>query len=324
MSSQNNTSRREVLVALAAAAMSTAGPARSQSGRPIKFVVPTSPGSSADISARAVGDTLQKILGRTVITENRVGAGGSIAAAAVAAAEATGETIGLLGNSYLLFPVEFPQSKFDPLQDVAPVAMISRGGNILVVSSTSPYSKLSDIVQAARAQPGRLTYASAGVGSSTYHSSERLRVAANLDIVHVPLKGSPEAIHEVLSGRVDFAFAPVSVIAPFVQSGRMRAIATSASKRSPLLPLTPTTVEAGVPGSVYDAWLVALVPAKTPQSVQAKLNKAFNQSLESAEVRQRFAALGSEPTPMPLEELRTYVRQEAVQSARAFARAKPR
>ncbi len=325
MNIQHNTRRRAVLFALAAAAVSTTGPASAQtSNRPVKFIVPTSPGSSADIGARSVGDALQKTLGRSVITENRVGAGGSIAAAAVAAAEPTGETIGILGNSYLLLPVEFPRSKFDPMQDVAPVAMISRGANILVVSSSSPYTKLLDIVQAARAQPGRLTYASAGVGSSTYHSAERVRTAANLDMVHVPLKGSPEALQEVMSGRVDFAFAPVSVIQQFVQSGRLRALATSASKRSTLLPNVPTTAEAGVPGAAYDSWLIALVPAKTPQSVKSKLNKAFNQALVTPEVKQRYASLGIEASLMGLDELQTMVRQEAVQSARAFAQSKGR
>ena len=288
-------------------------------GRPIKLVVPTSPGSSADIGARAVGEALQKVLGRPVLTENRVGAGGSIAAAAVAAAEPNGETIGVLGNSYLLFPLEFPQQKFDPAHDVAPVAMISKGANLLVVSSGSLYASLGDIVRRARAEPGNVTYSSAGLGSSTYQSAERVRIAADLDLLHVPFKGSPEAVQEVVAGRVDFAFAPISVAAPFLQSGRVRAIAVSSSKRSSLLPHTPTTVEAGVPGSSYDSWLVALVPGKTPAAVQAQLTQAFNAALETPEVQQRFAALGVELDLMQLDDLRTFVRKE---HAQALAQAK--
>lgn len=297
--------------------------AHAQSGRPMKFLVPTSPGSSADIGARAIGDQMQRLLNRSIIVENKVGAGGSLAAAATASAEANGDTLGILGNSYLLFPVEFPQQKFDPVKDVVPVAMISRGANVLLVAGDSPYQKLDDLVQRARKEPGKVTYASAGIGSSTYHSAERLRIAAKLDMLHVPFKGSPESIHEVISGRMDFAFAPVSVATPFVQSGKLRAIAVSSSKRSALLPQTPTTVEAGVPGSNYDSWLVALAPAKTPVATQQALNKVFNAALETAEVKQRFSGLGVEPDAMSLEELQAFVAQEH-KSAMEYAKSHPR
>ena len=299
--------------------LAAAHAAHAQSARPLKFLVPTSPGSSADIGARAIGDQLQRQLNRSIIVENKVGAGGSLAAAATASAEANGDTLGILGNSYLLFPVEFPQQKFDPIKDVVPVAMISRGANVLLVAADSPYQKLDDLVQRARREPGKLTYASAGIGSSTYHSAERLRTAAKLDMLHVPFKGSPESIHEVIAGRMDFAFAPVSVATPFVQSGKMRAIAVSSGKRSALLPQTPTTVEAGVPGSSYDSWLVALAPAKTPLATQQALNKAFNTALETPEVLQRFATLGVEPDAMSLEELQAFVAQEH-KGAMAYAK----
>lgn len=295
-----------------------------QAERPLKFVVPTSPGSSADIGARSVGDRMQKSLNRAVIVENKLGAGGSLAAALVASADSNGETIGILGNSYLLYPVEFPQQKFDPIKDVVPVAMISRGANVLLVGADSSYQKMDDLVRRARAEPGKVIYASAGIGSSTYHSAERVRIAARLDMIHVPYKGSPESIHEVIAGRVDFAFAPVSVAAPFIQSGKVRALAVSTSKRSALLPQTPTTVEGGVPGSSYDSWLAALVPIKTPQAVQAALNKAFNAALEAPEVRQRFSSLGIEPDPMPLDELQAFVGDEYRKSMDFAKEAKPR
>ena len=311
--------RNAVKTMLLVFAFVTCGIAHAQTSRPLKLVVPTSPGSSADIGARAVGEHLQKILDRSVIVDNRLGAGGSIAAGAVAAAEANGDTLGILGNSYLLFPFEFPHQKFDPIKDVIPVAMISRGANVLLVSGQSSYQKLEDLVKRARGEPGKVTYASAGIGSSTYHSAERLKGAANLDMVHVPYKGSPEAIHEVIAGRVDFAFAPVSVAAPFVQSGKARALAVSTSKRSALLPQAPTTVEAGVPNSSYDSWLVALAPAKTPAPVVASLNKAFNAALDTSEVKQRFSSVGVEPDPMSLEELQTFV-AEQYKKAMAYAK----
>lgn len=303
-------SRRVACAALVSAALVPSAPALAQNTAPIKFVVPTSPGSSADIGARAIGEVIQKIIKRTVVVENKLGAGGSLAAVAVATSEANGNTVGILGNSYLLYAVEFPQQKFDPMKDVVPVAMISRGANVLLVASDAPYQKLEDLVRKARAEPGKVTYASAGIGSSTYHSAERVRVAAKLDMVHVPYKGSPESVHEVIARRVDFAFAPVSVAAPFIQSGKVRALAVSTSMRSALLPDTPTTVEGGVPGSSYDSWLAALVPAKTPVDAQAALNKAFNFALGTPEIRDRFNVLGIEPDPMTLQALRAFVHDE--------------
>jgi tripartite-type tricarboxylate transporter receptor subunit TctC len=314
--------RRAILRGLAALAVTVAAPALGQSGsQPVKLIVPTSPGSSADIGARSVGEQLRKVLGRPVLTENRVGAGGSIAAAALATSQPNGETIGVFGSSYLLFPQEFPKLKFDPLQDVAPVALISKGANVLLVSSASPYRTLTDLIERARAEPGKITYASAGIGSSTFHSAERLRMAAGLDLVHVPLKGAPESAQEVIAGRVDFAFVPVPVAGGIMQGDRARALAVSASKRSALLPQTPTTVEAGVPGSSYDTWLVALVPAKTPAATQLELNKAFRAALDGSEIRQRFEALGVEPASMSLEELLAFIRQEYA-DAMAHAKAK--
>jgi tripartite-type tricarboxylate transporter receptor subunit TctC len=281
-----------------------------QTNRPLRLLVPTSPGSSADIGARAVAERLQVVLGRAVITENRTGAGGSLAAAAVSAAEPSGDTVGVLGNSYLLFHVEYPQQKFQPARDVVPVALISRGSNVLVVAGGSAYTSVQDLLQRAKANPGKVTFASAGVGSSSHHSAERLVSAAGLDVLHVPYKGAPEMVQEVLAGRIDFAFVPVSAAIPFLQGGRARALAVSSSKRTALMPEIPTTVEAGLEGSTYDTWLVALVPAKTPRATQTLLNKAFNAAVQTPEVKQRFATLGLEADPRSLDDVQSFVRSE--------------
>lgn len=316
-----NACRRIMLFNLIAASLACSGIARAQlSGRPIKLIVPTSPGSSADIGARSVGERIQRSLGRPVIVENKVGAGGSLAAMAVAAAEPNGETIGVLGNAYLLFPVEYPQQKFNPMQDVSPVAMISRGANVILVAGNSPHAKLDDLVRRARAEPGKLTYGAGANGSSTYLAAERMRAAAGLDLIHVPYKGSPEIVHELVAGRIDFGVVPVPVAAPFVQSGHVRALAVSSSQRSSLLPGTPTTVESGLAGSTYDTWLAAVVPAKTPVSKQVELNKVFNAALQDPEIQQRFASMGVRADPMPLKELQDLVRKEyETETARAKA-----
>jgi tripartite-type tricarboxylate transporter receptor subunit TctC len=311
MTNQARISRRLIIQSACLMALlgSMPGLASAQTGRPVKVLVPTSPGSSADIGARAASVAAQKILGRPLIVENKVGAGGSIAAAALAAAEPNGETIGVLGNSFLLLPVEFPQQKFDPMQDVTPVAMVSRGANVLLVEASSPYQSLADIVKKAAAAPGMVSYASAGLGSSTYHSAERVRTAAKLELIHVPYKGSPESIKEVLAGRVDFAFAPVSVAAPFIQSGKVRALAVATSKRSSFLPQVPTTAET-VPNSSYESWLAVMVPAKTPLAIQQELNKAYSAAMQSEEVKKLFATLGVEPDVMQLDEVKAFVRKE--------------
>jgi tripartite-type tricarboxylate transporter receptor subunit TctC len=317
----SSASRRSVLFHLMAAGLAATGTAHAQvGGRPVRLLVPTSAGSSADIGARLVGERVQKALGRPVIVENKAGAGGSLAALAVAGAEPNGETIGVLGNAYLLFPVEYPQQKFDPLQDVIPVAMISRGANVVLVASNTPFTKLDDVMRRARAMPGRITYGAGSNGSSTSLAAERLRAAAKVDLIHVAYKGSPEIVQELIAGRIDFGVVPVPVAAPFVKSGHVRALAVSSSHRSALLPETPTTVEAGFAGSTYDTWIAALVPAKTPLAKQQELNKVFNAALQDPELQQRFAALGVKADPMPLKELQAFVRKEyATETALANA-----
>lgn len=311
MTIQTRISRRLIVqnACLTALLGSMPGLALAQTGRPVIVLVPTSPGSSADIGARAASVAAQKILGRPLIIQNKVGAGGSIAAAALAAAEPNGETIGVFGNSFLLFPVVYPQQKFDPMQDVTPVAMVSRGANVLLVEASSPYHSLADIVKHAAAAPGTLSYASAGLASSTFHSAERVRTAANLELIHVAYKGSPESVNEVLGGRVTFAFAPVSVALPFIQGGRVRALAVSTSKRSSILPQVPTTAET-VPNSSYESWLAVLVPAKTPLAFQQALNKAYSTAMQTAEIKKLFTTQGVEPEVMQLDEVKAFVRQE--------------
>jgi tripartite-type tricarboxylate transporter receptor subunit TctC len=316
--------RRALITGLCTALAAMATGAHAQlGGRPLKIIVPTSPGSSADLGARIVAERLQMLLGRTVVTENKVGAGGLIAATSIARAEPIGETIGMLGNTYLTYHIEFPQEKFDPVNDVAPVAMISRGGNVMLVGRESPFRTMDDVVKRARAKPGSVSFASAGLSSSSFHSAERFRAAAGIDLLHVPYRGSPEMVRELIAGRVDFAFVPVSVVAGYTQDGLTRALAVSGAKRSRLLPDIPTTVEAGLPNSSFDTWLIALVPGKTPLAIQVDLNKSLNAVLDSPEIHQRFETIGVEASTMNLDQLQEYVREE-YRNAVAYSAANPR
>lgn len=304
--------RREWMLGVAAAITSNAvlSPAFAQIKKAIKVIVPTSAGSSADTGARAIAEHIQAAIARPVVVENRTGAGGSMAADVIAAADPDGETIGLLGNSYLLFPIQYPNKNFKPMRDLIPVALVSRGANVLLVASSSPYKSLKDLLDAARSQPGKLAYASAGVGSSTFHSANRMITAAKIDVIHVPMRGSPEGLNEVIGGHMEFTFTPISVAGPMLKSGRVRALAVSTSKRTALLPDVPTTVEAGVPGSSYESWLVALVPAKTPLVQQERWNKSINAALESEQVRKSFTQHGVEPSPMSLKQTQAFVAEE--------------
>lgn len=288
----------------------SAVPAQVSSARTIRFVVPTSPGSNADTQARVVGEGLQALTGQTVVTENRVGAGGSIAAAALAGARPDGQTVGFQGKAYLLFGVEFPAQNFDPIRDVSPVAFISRGAFVLVVGASSNFTSLKALIDYARTTPGKLDYASAGQGSTSYLSAERLRAAAKVSMLHVPFKGSPEAVREVISGGVQFTYIPAAMSKSLIESGRVKALAVNTARRSILLPDVPTAIEAGLPNSNYESWLVALVPANTPGDIQEQLNQQFNAAIKSSALAERFVKLGVEPEPMALMALRNFVKGE--------------
>ena len=298
-----------ILVAMIALAPPTAT-AQPSSAQTVRFLVPTSPGSNADAQARAVGEHFQTLTGQTVITENRVGAGGSVAAGALAAARPDGQTIGFQGKSFLLFGVEFPIQNFDPILDVSPVAFISRRAFVLVVGATSNLTSLKALVDYGRANPGKINYASAGQGSTSYLSAERVRAAAEINVVHIPFKGSPEAAREVIAGSAHFAFVPAAMSKPLIEAGRIRALAVNTARRSILLLEVPTTIEAGLPNSNYESWLVALVPAKTPNDIQEKLNQQFNAALKTPVVTERLAKLGVEAEPMTLAALRAFVKKE--------------
>jgi tripartite-type tricarboxylate transporter receptor subunit TctC len=285
-------------------------PAQGSAARTVRFVVPTSPGSNADTQARSVGEGLQALTGQTVVTENRVGAGGSIAASTLSAARPDGQTVGFQGKAYLLFGVEFPAQNFDPMRDVSPVAFISRGAFVLVVGASSAHTSLKGLIDYARTNPGKLDYASAGQGSTSYISAERLRAAAKVSMLHVPFKGSPEAVREVIAGGVHFTYIPAAMSKSLIESGRVRALAVNTARRSILLPEVPTVIEAGLPHSNYESWLVALVPANTPGDIQEQLNQQFNAAIKTPAMAERFAKLGVEPEPMNLIALRAFVKGE--------------
>lgn len=296
----------------------TAGGAFAQAfpSKPVKLIVPFSAGSGTDIAARAVGEVMAKGLGQPVIIENRPGAGGTIAAAAVAKGEADGHTVLVPSSGHAVNPSIYPSLPYDTLKDLTGVTPLVAMPNVLVVSPARGWKTVADLVAAAKAKPGALNYASAGVGSATHFNAEKFKLQAGLNAVHVPFKGTPEAMSDVIGGRSDWFFAPLSSALPLIRDGKLQALAVSTGKRSALLPEVPTTVEAGVPGSDYTFWVALVVPSATPTAAVQRLQQEAAKALATPELIERLAKLGAEPFVMNSADFNAFIKSEVETGAR--------
>jgi tripartite-type tricarboxylate transporter receptor subunit TctC len=283
--------------------------------KPVRLVSGVTPGSSSDTMARIVSEKLQAALGQPVIVENRLGAGGTIAAEYVARAEPDGHTISVYTSAFTVVPFT-TSPPWDPIKDFAPVATLASTPNILVTAPSRGFDSVQALVAAAKASPGKLTFASAGLGSSTHMGGEKFRAAAGIDVVHVPYKGAPEAVADVIAGRVDYYFVPVVSALGQVRDGKLRALAVAAPKRIAALPELPTIAEAGYPGAEYNFWVGMLVAAKTPRGTVERLNQEVNKVLQMPDVRERTEKLGGEVLMMPLPAFEAMIRQELADNER--------
>ncbi len=301
--------KRFIIGATAALAVACSW-AQAYPSKTIKIVVPFTAGSATDIMARVVGEKLQAAWGQPVVVENRPGAGGTLGATQVAKSEADGHTLLVVSTGHVVNPVLYSGIQYDTLGDFAGVSPLAALPSMLVVGAGSPIKTVAELLAAARAKPGALNYASAGVGSATHVNAEKFRAMANLQITHIPFKGTPETIVEVSTGRADFMFTPILASLPAVRENRLRAIAVSTSKRSSALPNVPTVAESGLPGFVFDFWIGMLAPSKTPKPVLAKLNGEIARILALPEVKERMNTLGAEPMPMSPEQFDAYIKDE--------------
>src|SRR4051812_21974415 len=309
------------LVAGAAAAQATStGSGQGYPAKPIKFVVPFTAGSGTDIIARTVADTMGKSLGQPVIIDNKPGAGGTIGAAQVAKSEPDGYTVLIHSSGHALNPAIYPNLPYDTVRDLTGITPIAALPNVMVVSPQRGWKTVADVVAAAKAKPGQLNYASAGVGSATHLNAEKFRLQAGIDALHVPFKGTPEALSDVIGGRDDWFFAPLSSALPLIKDGKLQALAVSTPERSPSLPDVPTTIEAGVPGSDYTFWVGMFVPAATPAAVVRRLHEEVGKAVANPEVKDRLAKLGAEPMLMQPEQFNAYIKTE-MESAAKIAKA---
>jgi len=276
--------------------------------RSIRAIVPFSAGSTIDILGRIVLDPLSKQLGQTIVVENRGGAGGSLGSAAVAKADPDGYTILINAAAHSGAPAAYPNLPYDAANDFSSVASFGNVPNVLLVAPSKGINTVQELV--AKAKAGSLSFASAGVGSATHWAAERFNVSAGLKVTHVPFRGGPEALTEVMTGRVDYIFIGISSGLPFIQNKQLVPLAVSSAKRSPSLPEVPTTLEAGYKDSDFNYWNGMLVPAKTPRPIVDGLYAETTKVLALPDVQQKLKVQGVEPAPMTPSEMDAMIRRE--------------
>jgi tripartite-type tricarboxylate transporter receptor subunit TctC len=306
------------------AALLVAAVAHAQSAypdRPIRFIVPFTAGSGTDIIARTVGEAMSRSLGQPIVVENHPGAGGTLGAALVAKSAPDGYTLLIHSAGHVANAAIYPSLPYDTLRDFAGVTTLASLPNVLITSPTK-FKTVQDLVDNARQHPGVLNYASAGNGSATHMNAEIFRMSAKFDAQHVPYKGTPEAMTETATGRIDFFFAPLSSALPLIKAGRLRALAVGTMQRSPLLPDVPTTTEAGYAQSDYVFWVGMLAPAATPRAIVDRLNAEALKALASPEIKEKLAVLGAEPMPMTPAAFDAFLRTETARMAQVVKAAK--
>ena len=301
-----------LVVAALLAALPVALPAVAQTwpDKPVHIIVPFTPGSATDVVARAVTAVMTRNLGQPVIVENRPGAGGTIGAGQVAKAAPDGHTLLANSSAHTVNPAIFPSMTFNTVRDLPAVTLLAQQPNILVASPSKGWQTAADYVRAARAQPGKLTYATAGTGSGTHMNAEKFRLSAGIDTVHVPYRGTPEALSDTMNGLTDICFCPVIAALPMIRNNRVVALANGSPRRSSVLPDLQTTAEQGFADSGYNFWVGLFAPAGTPPALIDRLNAEVRKALDSPEVKERLLALSTDPAPTTPHELDKMVAQE--------------
>ena len=278
--------------------------------QPIRLIAPFPPGGSVDIMARLIAEPLAAQLGGRIVIDNRSGASGNIGMEAAARAKPDGYTLVLNTIPLATNPALFDKLTWDPVKDFAPIGMVATAPHVLVVPAKVKAGKVQDLVQLARASPGKLTYASAGVGTTFHLCAEMFKDSTGTFILHVPYRGGGPALLDTLGGQVDMSFPTLSAALPHVKAGTLRALAVTDTTRSALLPDVPTLQEAGVKDFQFTQWLTLLAPANTPREVVARLNEALKTTLTSKEVRDKFSQQGFDAFVTTPEEAGRFIASE--------------
>jgi tripartite-type tricarboxylate transporter receptor subunit TctC len=278
--------------------------------KPIRAIVAGGAGSVVDVVPRVVFEQLSKQLGQPIVVENRTGAGGTIAVAAVAKADPDGYTILAQSSALAVAPWFHPNLSYDTVRDISGIAPIGSVPNVLVTSPLKGAKTIQAFVAAAKAMPGSSNYTSTGVGTATHMSAERFRVSAGIEAVHVPVKSGPEALTEILSGRADFYFCPIGTALPFIREGKLSGLVVSGERRAPELPEVPTTSEAGFANADYILWLGLFAPVRTPRSLVHRLHGETVKAMQAGSVQEKLAILGVTPMSMTPEQFDAHIKDE--------------
>jgi tripartite-type tricarboxylate transporter receptor subunit TctC len=278
--------------------------------RLIKATIPFGAGSAADVVPRLFFDRLAVELGQPIVIENRVGAGGTLGTAMVAKADPDGYSILANSSALTITPAIFANLTYDVSKDLASVLMIGSTANVMIVPNVRPWKTIGDFIADAKAKPGSISYGSVGVGSAVHISSEKFRLAAGFQATHIPYRGGSEVIADILGGRIDFYFCPLSTALPLIREGQVRALVVSTAKRAADLPEVPTPVDIGLKDADSAIWFGVLAPSKTPRDIVEKIHAAGVKVLASSATQESLKKLGIEPMPMTPSEMDDLVRRE--------------
>jgi tripartite-type tricarboxylate transporter receptor subunit TctC len=307
-----------VRAVLALALLACSAPSWSQAypSRPVRIIVPYGVGGSADVYARYLGAKLQESVGQTFVIENRPGGGSIVGTDVVAKSDPDGYTLLMMSNTHTVNETLIPKKPFELMRDFAPITGVSYSDLMMVIHPSVQAANLKEFIALAKSRPGALNYASSGNGTPYHMAGELFKSMAGVDIVHVPHKGSDQARAAVMGGQVQMMFDAVPTMAAQAKAGKVKALATSGTKRSPVTPDVPTLAEAGVPGYESGIWLGLMAPAKTPRPVLEKLNAEVNKLLSSAEVRDTWGRQGTTTMGMSIDQFDKFLREEIVKWAK--------
>jgi tripartite-type tricarboxylate transporter receptor subunit TctC len=284
--------------------------AQSYPNRYVRLVVPFPPGGSADPVARVLANRLSEMWGQQVVAENKGGAGGNIAAQAVAQSTPDGYTL-FLGSAFLAInPFLYATMSYDPIDDLAPITLVCDFANVMVVPNSSRARSVSDFIEYAKANRGKVTFGSSGTGAAPHMSGELFKRMANIEMTHVPYRGGGPALNDLIPGRLDVMFATIPSALPHVQSGTLRGLGVTSAERSPFAPELPTIAEAGVPGYEMSSWYALFAPAKTPADIVSKIREDAHAALAYPPMKQRFADIGATVATSTSAEVTTLIKSE--------------
>jgi tripartite-type tricarboxylate transporter receptor subunit TctC len=305
------------LAAMVLLSFGVSGWSQSYPSRPVKIVVPYGVGGPADIYARFIGARMQDAVGQPVVVEDRPGAGSIVGTDYVAKSPPDGYTLLMMSNTHTVNETLIPKKPFELMRDFAPITGVNYSDLLMVVHPSVPANNLKEFIALAKSKPGALNYASSGNGTPYHMAGELFKAMAGVDIVHIPHKGSDGARNSILGGQVQMMFDAVPTMAANARAGKVKALATSGSRRSPVTPDLPTVAEAGVPGYESGIWLGLMAPAGTPRPVLERLNAEVNKIITAPDVKEIWAKQGAFPMGMSIEQFDKFLREEIVKWAKA-------